>query len=137
MRDYTSPQSDIVDLEDLAKRLAEITDELDDHQARLDEGDETYLDDYDLQELRDERDRIQEVEDQFSQTLAEAARNDSTMVSEYYWQAYAESFADDVGMVDTDSSMYPYIDWERWAEDLKMDYTSIEYGGVTFYTRAY
>lgn len=49
---------------------------------------------------------------------------------------YAQELADDIGAVD-DSHGWPlsYIDWDAAADALKMDYTSVEYLGHTYYVR--
>ena len=62
-----------------------------------------------------------------------------TLIRDSYFQRYAEELADDCGMVDEKvSSRWPYtcIDWERAAEELQQDYTSVEYGDVTYWIRS-
>jgi len=62
-----------------------------------------------------------------------------TLIRDSYFQQYAEELADDCGMVDAKvSSRWPYtcIDWERAAEELQQDYTSVEYGDVTYWIRS-
>lgn len=55
------------------------------------------------------------------------------LIHERYWQQYAEQFAEDVGMIERDSSMSTYVDWEKYADDLRMDATSFDTAHGTYY----
>jgi hypothetical protein len=68
--------------------------------------------------------------------MADYARNESALIPQSEFQDYAQELASDVGMVDTDSAIYAYVDWERWADALKMDYTSVEFDGNTYWIRS-
>jgi len=59
-----------------------------------------------------------------------------TLISDSYFTEYAQELAEDIGAVSSDAS-WPngYIDWERAARDLRMDYTSAELAGVTYWGR--
>ena len=76
-----------------------------------------------------------------------------TLIREDYFTEYAREFAHDVGMfyvpVDNHwgiererkrdlSQEWPFrhIDWEAAAEELKQDYTEVEFKGATYYVRA-
>lgn len=58
-----------------------------------------------------------------------------TFVSDYHFKDYARSMAEDCGMIDPESSMANYIDWDAWARDVRMDYSSVEIAGVTYWAR--
>lgn len=60
-----------------------------------------------------------------------------TLVRESYFTTYAQELAEDIGAVSTDAS-WPngYIDWERAARDLRMDYTCADLAGVTYWGRS-
>jgi hypothetical protein len=60
-----------------------------------------------------------------------------TFVSEDYFEEYAEEMAYDIGAIDREAS-WPLnrIDWTAAAEDLKIDYTSFEFFGTTYWARA-
>ncbi len=53
-----------------------------------------------------------------------------------YFEEYAEQMAEDIGAVNSDGG-WPAdcIDWERAARELQIDYTSVEFDGVTYWTR--
>jgi Antirestriction protein (ArdA) len=59
-----------------------------------------------------------------------------TLVRDSYFQNYAEELADDIGAIN-DSATWPHtcIDWERAARELQMDYSSVEFGSVTYWYR--
>lgn len=59
-----------------------------------------------------------------------------SIIADDYFQEYAEQFAEDVGLVNADAQ-WPNnrIDWEAAAEDLKQDYSAIEYDGKTYWVR--
>lgn len=59
-----------------------------------------------------------------------------TLIRDSYFVTYAQELADDIGAIDSDAG-WPngYIDWERAARDLQMDYTSAEYQGTTYWYR--
>ena len=65
-------------------------------------------------------------------TLSECVPGlDSQLIRESAFQAYAEQFAEDV--YGSDNPLYAYTDWEKFANDMQMDYTIVEWDGVTYY----
>ena len=52
-----------------------------------------------------------------------------TLIRDSYFEDYARELADDIGAV-TGS-----IDWERAARELRMDYTAVDFDGVTYWIR--
>jgi len=59
-----------------------------------------------------------------------------TLIHENYFTQHAQELADDIGAVDRDAK-WPntHIDWEAAAEDLKQDYSTVEFEGNTYYYR--
>lgn len=59
-----------------------------------------------------------------------------TLIRDSYFQAYAEELAEDCGMINSDAT-WPNncIDWERAARELRQDYSSVEFDGVTYWYR--
>lgn len=59
------------------------------------------------------------------------------LIRDSYFQEYAEQLADDIGAINRDAT-WPNncIDWERAARELQMDYTSVEFDGVTYWLRS-
>ena len=60
-----------------------------------------------------------------------------TLVRDSHFQTYAQELADDLGLIPSDAG-WPStcIDWEQAARELKMDYTSVEFDGVTYWGRS-
>jgi hypothetical protein len=59
-----------------------------------------------------------------------------TLIRDSYFEDYARELAEDIGAVSVVAPWPTYcIDWERAARDLRMDYSSVEFDGVTYWTR--
>ena len=61
-----------------------------------------------------------------------------TLIRDSYFEDYAEELAGDIGAIDRNlEGKWPYtcIDWAQAARELQMDYTSVEYDGVTYWYR--
>lgn len=60
----------------------------------------------------------------------------ASLIRDSYFEEYAEQLADDIGAIDQRAS-WPLtcIDWEKAARELQMDYTSVEFDGVTYWMR--
>lgn len=60
----------------------------------------------------------------------------STLIRDSYFVDYARELAEDIGAVNPDAGWPLYcIDWERAARDLRMDYTAVDFDGVTYWVR--
>jgi hypothetical protein len=59
-----------------------------------------------------------------------------TLIRDDYFRTYAQELAEECGMI-PENAGWPArcIDWNQAARELRMDYSSIEYGGVTYWTR--
>jgi hypothetical protein len=60
----------------------------------------------------------------------------ATLIRESYFEDYAREFAQDVYGYSEDSS-WPlrHIDWEAAADELKIDYSEIDFDGVAYFVR--
>ncbi len=58
-----------------------------------------------------------------------------TMVRDSYWTDYVRELLDDIGEIPKDFPNYIKIDWEATARNIRMDYTSTEFDGVTYWYR--
>lgn len=58
------------------------------------------------------------------------------LIPEDEFEEYAQEFAESVGAVE-EASAWPccYIDWEKAADDLRGDYSTIDYQGTTYLYR--
>lgn len=59
-----------------------------------------------------------------------------TCIRDSYFVEYAQQLAEDIGAINADAT-WPNncIDWERAARELRMDYTAIDFDGVTYWVR--
>jgi hypothetical protein len=119
--------------EEIDEVRTELNDAIDDEDEEAEEDAELKLDTLldELSELEDEAKDIFELE---------SACNDyasgETLINEDIFAEYIEELAVDCGDIKTNSWLYSYIDWERVAEDSKMDYTTITWRGQDFYVRS-
>jgi len=62
----------------------------------------------------------------------------STLIRDSYFKEYAEDMASEITDYDPRRTSWPFtcIDWDKAADDLKMDYTSVDFDGVEYWTRA-
>ena len=60
-----------------------------------------------------------------------------TLIRESYFRDYAMELAEDCGMIPKDLA-WPCtcIDWEQACRELKMDYTEVDFDGVSYFMRA-
>ncbi len=58
------------------------------------------------------------------------------LIRDSYFKDYAMQLADDIGAIPRDAS-WPNtcIDWEQAARELQMDYTAVDFDGVTYWVR--
>ena len=83
----------------------------------------------------DEEKELKEL-DELESEISEF-RHGVQMIPEDDFEDYARELADDIGAVPKDAS-WPCtcIDWEQAADELKGDYTEVEYQGDTYLVRA-
>jgi chromosome segregation ATPase len=63
-------------------------------------------------------------------------RHGVSLIRDSYFKTHAQELADDIGAVNSDAG-WPNncIDWDQAATELQMDYTSVEFDGVTYWLR--
>lgn len=59
----------------------------------------------------------------------------ATLVSLDYWPTYAMEMVRDMGDLPKNLPDYIVIDWEATAGNLEVDYTEVDFGGVTYLVR--
>jgi len=59
----------------------------------------------------------------------------STLIRESYFTDYCKDLVSDIGDLPDDLPSYIVIDWEATANNLKVDYTEIDFDGVTYLVR--
>jgi hypothetical protein len=118
-----SNYDDVIDSRDVIERIAELELKAEDGDALLDQDERIEL--AALVELA--REGEQAAPDWF---------HGETLIRDSYFVEYTQELAEDIGAIDSNAN-WPNtcIDWEQAARELRMDYTPIEFDGVTYWVR--
>jgi len=83
-----------------------------------------------------ELDELIELESDMGFTLEVASRDGVYFIDEDYFEDYAKEFAHDIGAID-DETTWPatHIDWAAAADEIRYDYTEVEFQGNTYLFR--
>jgi hypothetical protein len=152
----------IIDSRDLIARFESLKDDREALESAIEEAKETLADFNDDTSVIDEdekeeqedlvKERQQELTDWDEENgdeykalkdLIEEAegygdfKHGEALIRDDYFTEYAEQLADDLGAIDRNAS-WPIscIDWEKAADELKADYSSFEFDGVTYWMRS-
>jgi hypothetical protein len=63
-------------------------------------------------------------------------KHGETLIRDSYFKEYAQELAEDIGAINSEAS-WPNncIDWDQAARELQMDYTAVDFDGVTYWIR--
>ena len=136
-----SNSEDILDSRDVEAYLEELREETDVARAlELRESHDSEADEEELASLEEDA-AVQEY-DELAAFVEEGEdcgdwQYGETLIRASYFKTYAQELADDIGAI-FDDAIWPAtcIDWDQAARELQMDYTSIEYGAVTYWMRS-
>lgn len=152
-----SNSEDILDSRDIIDRIDELESTLDSLQFDVEEAQEAVSDpdsilsmDERMETLNIAREALDEFENgeegEELKTLlalqeeAEGYSSDwkygAQLIRDSYFKDYAQELAEDCGMLEN-CNQWPAtcIDWDQAARELQMDYSCIEFDGVTYWTR--
>lgn len=120
-----------MDINELIKRKNEIIEEL------RDDVESNELLPYDKKALEEELEAIYELESDIGADLETAERDGVYFIAEDGFRDYAEEFAYDIGRIESRSYEWPYnhIDWDAAAQDLKYDFSEVEWQGNIYLFR--
>lgn len=128
---------DIIDSRDVIARIAELESERDDiEHAPADDESALTLEEFDTgddgQELKTLRALAEECEGYVSDW-----RHGEALIRDSYFEDYARQLAEDIGAINRDAR-WPNdcIDWEKAADELRQDYTSVDFDGITYWVRS-
>lgn len=77
------------------------------------------------------------VIEEINANAGDLAEDGVTLIRDSYFESYARELAEDIGAIKSDLGWpYDYIDWERAADALKQDYSSIDFDGVEYWVRS-
>jgi hypothetical protein len=87
---------------------------------------------YEEQELEE----LLELESELGCTLESADQNGLYFIDEDYFEDHARELAEEVGAINSDLE-WPctHIDWSAAADELRSDYTEVEYDGNNYLVR--
>ena len=107
----------IADIEELETNIERINDEIED--------------------LQEELDILTYLEDQAEPYCSNWPYGE-ILIKDSYFSEYAEELARDIGSISHDDS-WPlnHIDWEEAVEELKSDYTQVDFDGEDYWIRSY
>ena len=135
-----SNNDNFIDGRDVATRIEELESERDDYQEdnELDDypGWETAEEDslwykWDLSEEGFELHQLEDFAEGYWTDIGEA----TSIIRDTYFEEYAEDFAYGIGEVERESSIAFYICWESYADDMKSDYSELDFDGVAYQAR--
>lgn len=137
-----SNEDDIIDSRDVIKRREEMEEELESLKDELVDADDEH-----------EKMKAREVGEAWSEENGEELRAlqalceegegypdwkyGATLIRDDFFTDFARELAEDIESIkDSDKWPYTHIDWAEAAEELKQDYGTVEYDGVTYWIRA-
>ena len=122
--------ADIIDSRDVVERLDDLESQHDPDQCGNDLA--TCIDSDEHQELA----TLKALLDECEGYTGDSAKHGFTLIRDSYFEDYAQEFAEDIGAINRDAK-WPNdcIDWERAARELQMDYTSVEFDGISYWVR--
>ena len=118
--------ADVTDSRDVIARIERVESDLD--QARIDGNDTT--------DLEAELKALEEFAEEAS-GYAPDWHYGETIIHAGYFTRYAQELSDEMSLGDGAMARWPFthIDWEAAADELKMDYSEVEFDGETYYIR--
>lgn len=145
--------ADIIDSRDVIERIEELQEERNPLVDALeeakdafiadDEGSEnaveaaqTALQEWDATEEGEELRALLALQDE-AEGYAADWRHGAQLIRDSYFQTYAEELAEEIGAIDRNAKWpLSHIDWEAAAEDLKQDYTAVDFDGVEYWVQS-
>lgn len=122
--DAITNDADVLDSRDIIARIDELLE-------RKDDEEQTYpLNEEEAAELAALVALAEEAEG-----YADDWRHGATLIRETYFTDYTEELLQDIGDLPKNLPGYVVIDWEATARNIQVDYTSVEFDGVTYWVR--
>jgi hypothetical protein len=148
-----SNNENVVDSRDIISRIEELRDEIS-AEAEVDDKEaeilNEWLDDQEteypefpegsptltgaIRELCDEYRILKELESE-AEGYASDWKFGETLIRDTYWVEYCEELCKDIGDLPKKIPAYIEIDWEKTAENIKADYTELDWDGAKYYIR--
>lgn len=128
MKNIPSNCDNIIDSRDIIKRLEELEGNREDLLA-----DGESLDEW---EDLEEYEALKSLDEEASGYSSDWRYGEALIADDYFTQ-YAEELAEDIGAIYRNAAWpLSHINWEDAAEELKQDYTSVDFGGNEYWIRS-
>lgn len=122
--DAITNDADVLDSRDIIDRIEEL-------QGRKDDEEQT---DPLNEEEADELAALVALAEE-AEGYADDWRHGATLIRETYFTDYTEELLQDIGDLPKNLPGYVVIDWEATARNIQVDYTPVEFDGVTYWVR--
>jgi hypothetical protein len=131
MSKQISNSDDVLDSRNIIERIEELQAERDSYEPEGNDP-ETWAEAY-----TDEAEELAALEALQSEAedYCPDWRYGATLVRDSYFKDYAQELAEDCGLLKQSAWPNNCIDWDRAARELRMDYTSVEFDGVTYWVQ--
>lgn len=131
MANEISNRDNIIDSRDVIARIEELEGELLNEDGEIDQDNE----DGAYRDAASELGSLQRLADEAGHSPD--WQYGETLIRDSYFEDYAQELAEDIGDIDRDAR-WPHncIDWERAARELQMDYSAVDFDGVTYWIRS-
>ena len=84
----------------------------------------------------EELESLRSLVEELKNCAGDSPEDGITLVRDSYFEDHAQELAEDIGAIDRNATWPLYcIDWTQAARDLQMDYSSVEFDGVTYWVR--
>ncbi len=143
-----SNSEDIIDSRDIIRRIRELESDMDTAhseamvEAGAEEDEFPSLDEW-LKQEADDYKRSNQAEaaelialralEEEAEAYSADWRHGATLIRDSYWAEYAQELVNETESLNAPD--YVVIDWEATAENLKADYTSVDFDGVEYWIR--
>lgn len=139
MTKQISNGQNVIDSRDIIARINELesqfSERLEAHEGKarnLIEATEEVPDDFDeLEELM----HLQELAEEASGYASDWQYGEA-LIRRSYWVEYVEDMLKDIGDLPQNIPHYIEIDWQKTADNIEADYTTVDYGGVEYLIRS-
>jgi len=141
-REAPSTSDEIIDSRDVIERIEELEGELESaHEAlNIEPSFASWVKDQRLFSSSDHFDEatelhaLKKLQDE-AEGYAPDWRYGATLIREDHFTEYCQELLDDIGDLPKDLPGYIAIDWDKTADNLRVDYTEVDFDGTTYLVR--
>ena len=140
--DEITNSEDVIDSRNIIERINELESEFESLEDAIlsaeDNEDEDEKEraqkELDEWEYKEELESLRKLQDE-AEGYSDDWKYGATLIRESYFIEYCQEMLEDIGDLPKDLPSYIAIDWDQTAENLKVDYTIVDFDGVDYYVR--